>query len=261
MAEDGISSHFRIPDGFFYENENEFRRKVCRDHPDIRANYRAVQDSAAKLARIVEEQIPESVQLRFEALDNMLTMDLKKEPSVKDGTGKEGVDYYIYTPKEKQKKGTLKRYTTRDFEAAVYEYRDACASAVSTVKTILRKLCEKCDDDITSVRQSTHWALFFEAARLHTSAAQQRKWCIPEMIDFPNQFEDGDVGRVIPASKLSLYGNREKADAQRIARGMMLTGMIPYWMKRSSASANDIELAGMVLLTAPNMSGKSTLMR
>jgi DNA mismatch repair ATPase MutS len=38
-----------------------------------------------------------------------------------------------------------------------------------------------------------------------------------------------------------------------------LKGLTPYWLSRCGV-ANDVEL-GMFLLTAPNMSGKSTLMR
>ena len=38
-------------------------------------------------------------------------------------------------------------------------------------------------------------------------------------------------------------------------------GMWPYWMSSSESVENTFELNGMFLLTAPNMSGKSTLMR
>lgn len=42
---------------------------------------------------------------------------------------------------------------------------------------------------------------------------------------------------------------------------MNLKGLSPYWIRRSTATLNDVELKGLFLLTAPNMSGKSTLMR
>ena len=35
----------------------------------------------------------------------------------------------------------------------------------------------------------------------------------------------------------------------------------PYWMSQSASVSNSFDLDGMFLLTAPNMSGKSTLMR
>ena len=42
---------------------------------------------------------------------------------------------------------------------------------------------------------------------------------------------------------------------------MKVCGLSPYWIDRSRAALNDFELDGIFLLTAPNMSGKSTLMR
>lgn len=40
-----------------------------------------------------------------------------------------------------------------------------------------------------------------------------------------------------------------------------LTGLSPYWMDRATCALNPVRLRGIYLLTAPNMSGKSTLMR
>ena len=41
-----------------------------------------------------------------------------------------------------------------------------------------------------------------------------------------------------------------------------LKGVYPYWMSKGEAVRNDVKLDGqMALLTAPNMSGKSTVMR
>ena len=38
-------------------------------------------------------------------------------------------------------------------------------------------------------------------------------------------------------------------------------GVWSYWMERSESVSNAFDLDGLFLLTAPNMSGKSTLMR
>jgi DNA mismatch repair ATPase MutS len=42
---------------------------------------------------------------------------------------------------------------------------------------------------------------------------------------------------------------------------MSLRGLSPYWMDRATCTVSPVELKGLFLLTAPNMSGKSTLMR
>ena len=71
-------------------------------------------------------------------------------------------------------------------------------------------------------------------------------WCIPDVIDFP----PGTTGRE----------GKEGSGSDKWAL-MKLKGLSPYWISRSSATLNDVELQGIFLLTAPNMSGKSTLMR
>ena len=42
---------------------------------------------------------------------------------------------------------------------------------------------------------------------------------------------------------------------------LQLDGLSPYWMDRATCTLNPVQLKGLYLLTAPNMSGKSTLMR
>lgn len=42
---------------------------------------------------------------------------------------------------------------------------------------------------------------------------------------------------------------------------LQLGGLSPYWMDRATCTLNPVQLRGLYLLTAPNMSGKSTLMR
>ncbi|CAN0483150.1 unnamed protein product, partial [Discosporangium mesarthrocarpum] len=38
-------------------------------------------------------------------------------------------------------------------------------------------------------------------------------------------------------------------------------GLTPYWLRDGQAVPNSFDFRGLFLLTAPNMSGKSTLMR
>ncbi len=42
---------------------------------------------------------------------------------------------------------------------------------------------------------------------------------------------------------------------------LSFSGLWPYWMDESSSVSNSFELCGLYILTSPNMSGKSTLMR
>ena len=40
-----------------------------------------------------------------------------------------------------------------------------------------------------------------------------------------------------------------------------MRGLWPYWLDKADAAANGFDLDGIWLLTAPNMAGKSSLMR
>jgi DNA mismatch repair ATPase MutS len=81
-----------------------------------------------------------------------------------------------------------------------------------------------------------HWAIVQTAIYAHSKSAIQKGWTLPKLIDNLSYEETKD-------SKIELRG------------------LIPYWINRYSATPNDIDLSGIFLLTAPNMSGKSTIMR
>ena len=79
-----------------------------------------------------------------------------------------------------------------------------------------------------------------------------QEWCIPHLVDF-EETANGENDPPVEA--------RESGSVSRCGARMMLKGLSPYWIRRSTATLNDVELQGLFLLTAPNMSGKSTLMR
>ena len=87
-----------------------------------------------------------------------------------------------------------------------------------------------------------------------------QEWCIPELVDFEetargdNDPSEGALGS--SSGSMSSSGSITGCGAR-----MTLKGLSPYWIRRSTATLNDVELQGLFLLTAPNMSGKSTLMR
>lgn len=48
---------------------------------------------------------------------------------------------------------------------------------------------------------------------------------------------------------------------KNVLRVHQVENLLPYWMPRGEAVPNSFDFRGLFLLTAPNMSGKSTLMR
>jgi hypothetical protein len=104
--------------------------------------------------------------------------------------------------------------------------------------------------DVATVVQAAHWGVVLEASSAHTAAALQKGWVMPTLGTSPGQpFE-------------AAFATLADPDEDEAGPGAMrLDGLIPYWLSAREAVPNTISLEGVFLLTAPNMSGKSTLLR
>jgi DNA mismatch repair ATPase MutS len=107
---------------------------------------------------------------------------------------------------------------------------------------VLKTLSADVYGNVDGIKQAAAWSVILQAASDHTVSACQKNWCIPELLEFV----DTGLG---------------PSDSVKSRMTMSVTGVSPYWIDRSRAVHNDFELDGLFLLTAPNMSGKSTLMR
>ena len=129
---------------------------------------------------------------------------------------------------------TRKRQTTDLILKAESDYREAVSRAREYARREIEKLCE----DISTQKHSmealiffSHWAVVVSTACLHVEASLRRGWSIPSLVD------DGCT---------------------------RLDSVWPYWLDLDRpAIANSVTLTGghISVLTAPNMSGKSTLIR
>jgi len=70
---------------------------------------------------------------------------------------------------------------------------------------------------------------------------------------------DAEASRPVDGGQGGGYRNTDRNISSRNRSEIL--GVWPYWMSRDLGTPNDIDLDSMALLTAPNMSGKSTLMR
>ncbi|CAN0468123.1 unnamed protein product [Hapterophycus canaliculatus] len=81
-------------------------------------------------------------------------------------------------------------------------------------------------------RQAAHWSVICQAMEGHVRRALSSGWSLPSL----KPLSDPDMG-------------------------MKVENLVPYWLPREEAVPNSFDFRGLFLLTAPNMSGKSTLMR
>jgi DNA mismatch repair ATPase MutS len=83
---------------------------------------------------------------------------------------------------------------------------------------------------------ASHWAIILTAVNAHVGNSIQQNWILSRGFCPP------DI-------------------ASSTSRTLRIHGLTPYWLSRHTAVPNNISMSGLFLLTAPNMSGKSTLMR
>ena len=121
------------------------------------------------------------------------------------------------------------------------DYVEACSNARAEVERVLTRLSWDLVDGchLPAILQSSHLNLLLATAAHHAASSNQKGWSVATVYDGDNDNDDSDI-----ESSASNF-----------------KGLWPYWMDRSESVSNSFELDGMFLLTAPNMSGKSTLMR
>jgi DNA mismatch repair ATPase MutS len=165
----------------------------------------------------------------FDQINNAIM--LKKRPGAAGGEGKEFI-----LPTDRNRKPIPNRYTTPAVEAAVSEYVTSVERAVAAVRKTLQALSEALRDDLPVLITALHMAVVLQAAAGHVAAARQRGWVLPVL-------------------------RSETARGDGAEWTMEVEGLTPYWMDRAVSVGNSFCFGGIFLLTAPNMSGKSTLMR
>ena len=130
--------------------------------------------------------------------------------------------------------GSRKRHSTDLIMKAEADYRTAAEDAKNISKQVLENLC--CELGDTRLKQSliffSHWAVVVSSLALHVENSLRKGWTIPHLTDGSSEIDSA----------------------------------WPFWLDplpHGSAVANSCTLqkGSVAILTAPNMSGKSTLIR
>lgn len=247
---DVISDDEYIPIEFFERNERTWRGRVQQDVAENA--YRRVRDAAQKLRQAVKEDFIGSSDsnkslLKYNFFDNLI--GLNKIP----GEGFEDEISFIH-PSDRFGKVILNRWSTEKVKQAVACYVTECENATAEVASILSALAQNLQDEghIPAIVQSSHLNLILSTAFHHAVKATNSKW------ELANTIEDSSLP---PSSSLNNEKNQQIDGPQSSSAEAHFVDVFPYWMHRSKAVSNTFDLTSMILLTAPNMSGKSTLMR
>jgi DNA mismatch repair ATPase MutS len=120
------------------------------------------------------------------------------------------------------------KFTSSGTTKALSDYLALCALAEAKAEEMMRGLCQLLYRDVSTIVQSSHCAAIFQCAYEHTASSIQRNWNLPTMVP--------------------------RTAASRTFRA---EGLFPYWMDHLSAVKNDLQMDEIILLTAPNMAGRT----
>ncbi len=231
---DQVSRDDYIPVEFFERNEKSWRGRVQQSVATDA--YERVRAAAEELSQAIQEDFigtheNNKALIKYNFFDNLISMN--KIPS----EGFENEMEFLH-PNDRFGKVLSNRWTTEKVKRAVSNYVSECENATNEVASILSALAQDLQDNghIPAIVQSSHFNLILSTAFHHAVKATNAQWQLANTIEDTNDDDD-------------------------ILSGAHFVDVFPYWMHKSKAVTNTFDLSSMILLTAPNMSGKSTLMR
>ena len=215
-----------ISERFFTDNEQDLRNTIARSHPRLSGCFKSIDDAVIELIAAVNEDFAE-YETEYKVNENTLCLSRRG----KTGKDPKNVPGMIPVKEKKTDKVMAGKFITARVQDAQAAYFEAVEWARAETEAVLRQLNRDIQRHIIAVTQASHWAVIFKTALLHTVSARQKGWCQANILE------------------------------RNSGLALDLKGLSPYWMSRETAVLNDVRLQGIFLLTAPNMSGKSTLMR
>ncbi|CAJ1966258.1 unnamed protein product [Cylindrotheca closterium] len=231
---DSITMDDFVSDAFFERNEAPWRGRIQRKV--AMKTYSRVENAAqnfrhALASDFISDSASNKALIIHDFYNNLIA--LKQIPN----THLKKEDYFH--PKDRNGKLLRNRYTTTKVQTALDEYIAACDQACEEVSTILSNLSKNIQEEghIPAIVQASHLNLILSTAYHHAVKASKQKWNLAEVLDDTEESNIAETGT------------------------MHMKDVWPYWMPKTQAVPNTFDLNGLFLLTAPNMSGKSTIMR
>lgn len=245
-----VDSHNKIPDDFFINSEELIKNKVIStSSAEIEKLYKSIDKTANMLCEAVHMDFPDNKELVYDSFSNQLMLnskptneDVLKHKISRNLDASYNIEYIkVSTEKFRKNSRSVSRYTTENVDNALNSYLKVIESGPYIISSALQDLSGRLSSSklLISIIECGHIAVILQSINNHVISSKQKGWNLPKLIDFPKLEDVTDETR----PKLKLLD------------------LTPYWIDRRIAKKNNIVLDNVMLLTAPNMSGKSTLMR
>lgn len=154
----------------------------------------------------------------------------------------------LINPKDRNGRVESSVFSTPDLEVAHDSYRRACSVYRDAVRTQLRELAVALSPHTSSLVTASMFGVIAVALDGHVREALRRGWTMPHLLQDSQSWSQN--GELYTAGKRCLH----------------IRDMWPYWLGGPGGVdvgvvKNSLNLEGMVMLTGPNMAGKSTILR
>lgn len=273
----------RIPSDFYTRNEIDFRQKLNLSHPTVSKQYEILNNSIKELLEAVSHDFPAGYEISQDMLDNSIFLREKPVNSLKDLKKKtldldpeaylapKDVEYIHYV--DRKGKSSSKKFTTVRVKKAVEKYEQACIGVLNTMQQLLRDLSESLNNHVSVILFVAHYSVILQSIYAHSLSSKQKGWVLPKLAPYQSSSNESSDNFKLNSEEQSniVYGVKPywMTSPTYSASSYSFTPSLPsedfnnekYYKTPIGGVSNDVPLNQMLLLTAPNMSGKSTLMR
>lgn len=229
-----------IPTSLFERIEEEFRGRIARtSNKEISDLYDKVEKAAKKYEEILKKNLVSVLKSFDEEKGNRarkpaLSYDIHNHAIWLLGSVNSKQLQLIH-PTDRFGKEVKDRWTTKETEDALKEYKDVVAATYEAIKKILKKASKDLSPHCLAIIHLATFSNLVKTLYLHIKECQPRNWTTNFISGAP------EINKISPE--------------------IVLEDFFPYWMKYNEAVTNSLTFDGTCLLTGHNMAGKSTLIR
>lgn len=228
-----------IPTSLFERIEEEFRGRIARtSNLKVENFYDRTEKAAQKYEEILTRDLVAAVksftaQKGVKSRKMALTYDIHNHTIWLLGSvnAKAIEEYKLIHPLDRYGKEVRDRFSTKEVEAALQEYKDAAAATYEAIRQVLKQASKDLSPYCLPIIHLATFSNFLKTIYLHIKECQIKNWTT------------NFVSNIDEDNKISVEE------------------FFPYWMRLGEGVANSLNFGGTCLLTGHNMSGKSTLIR